>query len=81
MTEKATSGQELLGAWRRRFSVVPGVLDTRVGYSGGETPNPTYKDVCTEEKGQAEGCRSVRSGKKAMKMPRVFGKIARPDGR
>jgi len=36
------------------FQQVPGVIDTAVGYSGGETPNPTYKDVCTDETGHAE---------------------------
>ena len=30
------------------------MIDTAVGYSGGETANPTYKDVCTDETGHAE---------------------------
>ncbi|MEA4811137.1 MAG: peptide-methionine (S)-S-oxide reductase MsrA [Anaerolineaceae bacterium] len=36
------------------FSALPGVLFTRVGYAGGDTANPTYKDVCRELTGHAE---------------------------
>lgn len=28
------------------FSKLPGVLKTRVGYTGGHTSNPTYGSVC-----------------------------------
>jgi peptide-methionine (S)-S-oxide reductase len=36
---------------------LPGVIDTEVGYSGGTTANPTYKDVKSGKTGHAEAIR------------------------
>ncbi|MFA6036869.1 MAG: peptide-methionine (S)-S-oxide reductase MsrA [Legionellales bacterium] len=36
------------------FSQIPGVLATRVGYTGGHTENPTYQQVCSDTTGHAE---------------------------
>ena len=36
------------------FRQIPGVRATRVGYTGGQMSNPTYKDVCNDDTGHAE---------------------------
>src|SRR5580658_141130 len=54
MAEIATFGAGCFWGIEAAFQQVPGVVETAVGYSGGETLNPTYKDVCTDETGHAE---------------------------
>jgi peptide-methionine (S)-S-oxide reductase len=36
------------------FRNIPGVIDAISGYTGGNTVNPTYQDVCSDETGHAE---------------------------
>jgi peptide-methionine (S)-S-oxide reductase len=39
----------------RKFWETPGVYTTAVGYLAGQTPNPTYREVCTGMTGHTEG--------------------------
>ncbi len=41
------------------FRETEGVLETSVGYTGGHTANPTYKQVCSDTTGHAEAVRVV----------------------
>ena len=43
----------------RKFWEAPGVYTTEVGYAGGCTPNPTYKEVCSGMTGHTEVVRVV----------------------
>ena len=43
----------------KKFWETPGVYSTQVGYAGGTTPNPTYREVCSGETGHTEVVRVV----------------------
>jgi peptide-methionine (S)-S-oxide reductase len=54
MQELATFGAGCFWGVEAAFRRVPGVIDAVVGYSGGRTANPTYRDVCSDDTGHAE---------------------------
>ncbi len=52
--EQAMFGAGCFWSVEEAFRQVEGVVDVAVGYSGGTTPNPTYRMVCSDRTGHAE---------------------------
>jgi len=52
--EAATFGMGPFAGAERRFWQADGVYTTAVGYTGGQTPNPTHEDVASGGSGHAE---------------------------
>jgi len=52
--EVAVFGMGCFWGAERKFWQTKGVLSTAAGYAGGQTPNPTYREVCTGHTGHAE---------------------------
>ncbi|MEP0985262.1 peptide-methionine (S)-S-oxide reductase MsrA [Ekhidna sp.] len=52
--EKATFGSGCFWCTEAMFQRLKGVYNVKSGYSGGESNNPTYREVCSGQSGHAE---------------------------
>lgn len=57
--EEAVFGMGCFWGVERTFWEASGVYSTAVGYAGGFTPNPTYREVCSGMTGHAEVVRVI----------------------
>lgn len=52
--EIATFGAGCFWGVQAKFQEVKGVVNTTVGYMGGQLENPSYEDVCSDKTGHTE---------------------------
>jgi peptide-methionine (S)-S-oxide reductase len=57
--QEAVFGMGCFWGAEKGFWAIPGVVSTSVGYAGGLTPNPTYREVCSGMTGHTEVVRVV----------------------
>jgi peptide-methionine (S)-S-oxide reductase len=62
--ELAMFGMGCFWGAERMFWETAGVVSTQVGYAGGFTPNPTYREVCSGQTGHTEVVRVAFDPKK-----------------
>ena len=54
MIQKALFGAGCFWGVEEHFRIISGIIKTEVGYSGGNTKNPTYESVCYQNTNHAE---------------------------
>lgn len=64
-TEKAMFALGCFWGAERKFWEIPGVWATAAGYVAGETPNPTYEEVCSGRTGHTEAVLVIYDPKQA----------------
>jgi peptide-methionine (S)-S-oxide reductase len=58
-TDTATFAAGCFWGVQAEFDKLNGVVQTTVGYTGGKTEKPTYRDVCSDQTGHAEALQVV----------------------